>query len=101
MDDMWLISAFWLGLALAASVLSIWAAISVALVKILVGAVAGNLFGLNNGIIDQGRYTILVMAVIGSAVVPTLIAQSWFQPAFKPIDENVGAQADGIAAGQD
>jgi len=23
--------------------------------------------------------------VIGSAIVPTLIAQTWFQPAFKPL----------------
>ena len=40
------------------------------------------LFGLTNHIIDQQQYTILVTAVIGSAVVPTLIAQRWFQPAF-------------------
>jgi len=38
------------------------------------------LFGLTNGIIDQDQYTILVTAVIGSAVVPTLIAQKFFQP---------------------
>ena len=41
------------------------------------------LFGLTNGIINQDQYTVLVTAVIGSAVVPTLIAQKWFQPAFK------------------
>jgi Kef-type K+ transport system membrane component KefB len=41
------------------------------------------LFGLTNGIIDQEQYTVLVTAVIGSAVVPTLIAQKWFQPAFR------------------
>ena len=41
------------------------------------------LFGLTNKIIDQTQYTILVTAVIGSAVVPTLIAQTWFQPDFK------------------
>jgi Kef-type K+ transport system membrane component KefB len=45
------------------------------------------LFGLSNHIIDQQQYTILVTAVIGSAVVPTLIAQKWFQPVFKPIAE--------------
>jgi Kef-type K+ transport system membrane component KefB len=45
------------------------------------------LFGLANQIIDQRQYTILVTAVIGSAVVPTLVAQRWFQPAFKPIEE--------------
>ena len=42
-------------------------------------------FGLTNHIIDQTQYTILVTAVIGSAVVPTLIAQTWFQPDFKAI----------------
>jgi Kef-type K+ transport system membrane component KefB len=45
------------------------------------------LFGLTNGIINQTQYTILVTAVIGSAVVPTLIAQRWFQPAFKPLTD--------------
>ncbi|NWF54896.1 MAG: cation:proton antiporter [Syntrophaceae bacterium] len=38
------------------------------------------LFGLTNGIINQDQYTVLLTAVIGSAVVPTLIAQRWFQP---------------------
>jgi len=43
------------------------------------------LFGLSNHIINQNQYTILVTAVIGSAVVPTMIAQTWFQPDFKAI----------------
>jgi len=38
------------------------------------------LFGLNNKIIDQAQYTILVTVVILSAVVPTIIAQQFFQP---------------------
>lgn len=38
------------------------------------------LFGLTNGLINQTQYTILVTAVIGSAVVPTFIAQLWFRP---------------------
>lgn len=38
------------------------------------------LFGLNNKIIDQSQYTILVTVVILSAVIPTLIAQKFFQP---------------------
>lgn len=57
------------------------------------------LFGLTNGIIDQDQYTVLVTAVIASAVVPTLIAQRWFQPEFKELDteeahvqENPGRQ---------
>jgi Kef-type K+ transport system membrane component KefB len=47
-------------------------------------------FGLNNGIIDQDQYTVLVTAVIGSAVVPTLIAQKWFQPAFRELEPEPG-----------
>ena len=43
------------------------------------------LFGYTNGIIDQDQYTVLVTAVIGSAVIPTLIAQRWFQPKFDPV----------------
>lgn len=41
------------------------------------------LFGLNNKIIDQSQYTILVTVVILSAVVPTIIAQRFFQPTEK------------------
>ena len=46
------------------------------------------LFGLNNHIIDQVQYTILLTAVVGSAVVPTLIAQIWFHPRFEPLEED-------------
>jgi Kef-type K+ transport system membrane component KefB len=45
------------------------------------------LFGLTNKTIDQQQYTILVAAVIGSAVVPTLIAQRWFMPASKALPQ--------------
>src|SRR6266403_3971137 len=38
------------------------------------------LFGLQNKIIDQRQYTVLVSVVILSAFVPTLIAQKFFQP---------------------
>jgi Kef-type K+ transport system membrane component KefB len=46
------------------------------------------LFGLTNHIITQEQYTVLVTAVIGSAVVPTLIAQLWFHPHFEPLEED-------------
>jgi glutathione-regulated potassium-efflux system ancillary protein KefC len=39
-----------------------------------------SLFGLSHNIIDQGQYSALVAAVIGSAVVPTLIANAFFLP---------------------
>ncbi|HEY6967863.1 MAG TPA: cation:proton antiporter [Candidatus Angelobacter sp.] len=38
------------------------------------------LFGLNHGVIDQFQYSHLVATVIGSAVVPTLIANAFFMP---------------------
>jgi Kef-type K+ transport system membrane component KefB len=38
------------------------------------------LFGLTHNIIDQGQYTLLILAVIASAVVPTLIANAFFLP---------------------
>ena len=38
------------------------------------------LFGLQNGIVDQAQYSALVAAVIGSAVIPTLIANAFFLP---------------------
>ena len=38
------------------------------------------LFGLTHGLINQAQYTILVTVVIGSAIIPTFIAQTWFLP---------------------
>lgn len=38
------------------------------------------LFGLNHGIIDQAQYSHLVATVIGSAVIPTMIANAFFMP---------------------
>jgi Kef-type K+ transport system membrane component KefB len=52
------------------------------------------LFGLTNAIIDRSQYTVLVTAVIGSAIVPTLVAQRWFQPSFETAkDAPTGAPA--------
>lgn len=39
-----------------------------------------SLYGLNNHIINQAQYTILVTVVILSAVLPTLFAQKYFKP---------------------
>lgn len=38
------------------------------------------LYGFSNNIIDQLQYSVLVTVVIGSAIVPTLIAQTFFMP---------------------
>lgn len=39
-----------------------------------------SLFGLNHGVIDQTQYSHLVATVIGSAVIPTMIANTFFMP---------------------
>jgi len=44
------------------------------------------LFGLQNKIIDQRQYSILVTVVILSAFVPTLIAERWFKPALRTMN---------------
>lgn len=40
------------------------------------------LFGLSHGIIDQQQYSLLIAAVIGSAVIPTLIANTFYLPKY-------------------
>lgn len=60
------------------------------------------LYGLDNGIIDRQQYSILVTVVIASAVVPTLIAQAFFQPrdeiaAVKAADEARKTQEKGAS----
>ena len=61
------------------------------------GSIAA-LFGLTNGIIDQDQYTVLVTAVIASAVVPTLIAENWFRPKVEPIEEETNGSS-GVGTG--
>ena len=39
-----------------------------------------SLFGLSHRIIDQAQYSLLVAGVVGSAVVPTLIANAFYLP---------------------
>ncbi|MEY2540417.1 MAG: hypothetical protein QOI22_19, partial [Verrucomicrobiota bacterium] len=41
-QNIWFVAAIWMGLALIASLVSIWAGVSVALIEILVGVLAGN-----------------------------------------------------------
>jgi hypothetical protein len=45
--NIWFVAAIWMGLALVASLVSIWTGISVALIEILVGVLAGNFLHLH------------------------------------------------------
>ncbi|QER42014.1 cation:proton antiporter [Thermodesulfobacterium sp. TA1] len=44
------------------------------------------LYGLRNGIIDKNQYSLLVVAVILSAIIPTFIAQKFFYPRKREMD---------------
>jgi Kef-type K+ transport system membrane component KefB len=57
-----------------------------------------SLYGLRSGLFDQAQFSVVVTAVVLSAVVPTFIAQRWFEPHRKP--EPVHA-APGGARGAD
>ncbi len=57
------------------------------------------LFGLNHRIIDQSQYSYLVATVIGSAIVPTAIANAFFMPKHllpgaMPVPATAGAMAN-------
>jgi hypothetical protein len=60
------------------------------------------LFGLTHNIIDQNQYSFLIAAVIASAVVPTLIANSFFLPEHlleAPMADEEIPQLDGLNGG--
>lgn len=60
------------------------------------GSIAA-LFGLNREIITQDQYSQLVTVVVLSAVVPTLIAQRFFQPSFVDEEEEEALGAEDIS----
>lgn len=43
-----------------------------------------SLYGLNAGILTQAQFSVLVTTVIGTAVIPTVIAQRFFTPKIEP-----------------
>jgi Kef-type K+ transport system membrane component KefB len=75
MDNIWLIAAIWMGMAFVASLISIRIGISVALIEILVGVVAGNFLG-----IHQTTQWIDFLAMLGSGVL-TFLAGAEIDPA--------------------
>lgn len=46
-----------------------------------------SLYGLQAGLIDRTQFSVLLAVVIGSAVVPTVIAQRWFAPRLSPAEQ--------------
>jgi Kef-type K+ transport system membrane component KefB len=52
-----------------------------------------SLYGLNAGIIDRTQFSVLISAVILSAIVPTAIAQRWYSP---PVHRLTAAEIEAV-----
>src|SRR5438045_3625137 len=73
-QNVWFIAAIWMALAFSASLISIWAGISVALIEILVGVIAGNFLGIH-ATTDWTNF----LALLGSGVL-TFLAGAEIDP---------------------
>src|SRR6266699_1544469 len=73
-QNIWFVATVWMGLALVASLISIWAGISVALIEIFIGVVAGNFLHLT-----ASSEWINFLALLGSGVL-TLLAGAEIDP---------------------
>ena len=51
------------------------------------------LYGLQAGYIDKGQFTVLVTVVIATAIVPTAIAQRFFQPSAPFLIQGASAES--------
>ena len=47
-----------------------------------------SVFGLTGGFVNQIQFSVLVAAVVLSAIIPTFIAQKWFEPAYQLPENN-------------
>ena len=75
MTNTWVLSALWVGLALVAGMYY-----TLMMSTGLTFGTISALFGLNHKIITQAQYSYVVGTVIGSALIPTLIANMFFLP---------------------
>ena len=80
MENIWFIAAFWMGLALLASLISIRLGISVALIEILVGVVVGNIHTASQTPLLHTTEWTNFLAMLGSGVL-TFLAGAEIDPA--------------------
>ena len=85
LQNIWFVAAMWMGLALAASLVSIWTGISVALIEILIGVLAGNFLHL-----QASNEWINFLALLGSGVL-TFLAGAEIDP--RSLKANLRASA--------
>lgn len=79
MDNIWFIAAFWMGLALLASLISIRVGISVALIEILLGVVVGNIHTASQAPLLHTTEWTNFLAMLGSGVL-TFLAGAEIDP---------------------
>ena len=74
LENIWFVAAIWMGLAFVASLISIRLGVSVALIEILIGVIAGNFLG-----IHKTTEWINFLAMLGSGVL-TFLAGAEIDP---------------------
>jgi Kef-type K+ transport system membrane component KefB len=79
MENIWFIAAFWMGLALLASLISIKLGISVALIEIFLGVIVGNLHSANQAPLLHTTEWTNFLAMLGSGVL-TFLAGAEIDP---------------------
>lgn len=81
MTDVWLTAALWLGLALLATMLSIWLRVATALSEIVVGTVAQLIIGAVAGTAALGAHEPWIKFLSGTgAIVLSWPGPSWIPP---------------------
>jgi len=78
-DNLWMVAAFWMGLAFIASLISIRLGISVALIEIVVGVIVGNLHGAGHTSLLHTTEWTNFLATLGSGVL-TFLAGAEIDP---------------------
>ena len=79
LDNLWMVAAFWMGLAFLASLISIRLGISVALIEIVVGVIVGNLHGAGQTSVLHTTEWTNFLATLGSGVL-TFLAGAEIDP---------------------
>src|SRR5580765_8572296 len=81
MENVWLLAALWVGLALIATLLAIWFKISTALTEIVVGTVAQLIIGAVFGSMSLGAKSPWITFLAGTgAIVLTFLAGAELDP---------------------
>src|SRR5246127_1515895 len=77
MTEIWALAALWLGLALAATLLSIWLGIATALSEIVVGTIAQLVIGAVIGQAVLGTSESWIPFLAGAELDPTVFRAKW------------------------